>query len=109
MKNYVINDPKLSKDDLRKLVYTENVSTLLQDGLGKVLDGITSFEEIYKLIEIDDELDSRYEEDDYLQEDVVNNNIVNNENNINDTIVQEDNDDNFQNTEMLDLGLFKEE
>ena len=57
-----INDEKLPREELRKLVYTENVTTLLQDGLEKVLEGITSFNEIYKLIEIDDELDSHYEE-----------------------------------------------
>jgi type IV pilus assembly protein PilB len=55
-----INDENLQREDLRKLVYTENVTTLLQDGLEKVLAGITSFNEIYKLIEIDDELDSHY-------------------------------------------------
>jgi hypothetical protein len=58
-----INDENLQRDDLRKLVYTENVTTLLQDGLEKVLEGITSFNEIYKLIEIDDELDSHYSDD----------------------------------------------
>ena len=58
-----INDENLQRDDLRKLVYTENVTTLLQDGLEKVLEGVTSFNEIYKLIEIDDELDSHYSDD----------------------------------------------
>ena len=55
-----INDVNVGRDELRKLVYTENVTTLLQDGLEKVIEGITSFNEIYKLIEIDDELDSHY-------------------------------------------------
>ena len=41
------------KEDLRKLVYSENVHTLLQDGLIKVAQGLTSFEEIIKLIELD--------------------------------------------------------
>ena len=30
---------------------------MLQDGLYKVLDGTTSFEEIYRIIDIDDDLD----------------------------------------------------
>lgn len=59
-----INKANITRDELRKLVYTENVTTLLQDGLEKVLEGITSFEEIYKLVEIDNELDGLYNEDD---------------------------------------------
>ena len=43
------------KDDLRQLVYRNDVTTLLQDGLEKVLEGQTTFEEILKLIELDDE------------------------------------------------------
>ena len=58
-----INNTALGRDDLRKLVYTDKVTTLLQDGLEKVLAGITSFNEIYKLIEIDDALDSHYDTD----------------------------------------------
>ena len=58
-----INDENLPREELRKLVYTENVTTLLQDGLEKVIQGYTSFNEIYKLIEIDDELDSHYSEE----------------------------------------------
>ena len=58
-----INDEMLPREELRKLVYTRDVTTLLQDGLGKVLSGVTSFNEIYKLIEIDDELDSHYSEE----------------------------------------------
>ena len=43
------------KDELRKLVYQNDVTTLLQDGLEKVLEGYTTFEEVLKLIELDDE------------------------------------------------------
>lgn len=44
------------KDIIRNLVYGESdVTTMLQDGLEKVLQGYTSFEEIIKLIELDDE------------------------------------------------------
>ena len=46
----------IKKDDLKELVYKSNsVKTLLQDGLLKVANGFTSFEEIIKLIELDSE------------------------------------------------------
>ena len=45
----------VSKEELRNLVYKkENASTILQDGLKKVLEGKTSVEEILRLIEVDD-------------------------------------------------------
>ena len=44
-----------SKEELRKLVYQAGVNTLLQDGLEKVEQGYTTFEEILKLIELDDD------------------------------------------------------
>ncbi len=44
------------KDKLRELVYGgSDVITMLQDGLQKVLKGLTSFEEILKLIELEDD------------------------------------------------------
>ena len=43
----------VKKDDFRKLVYGENIYTLLQDGLIKVAQGLTTFEEIIRLIELD--------------------------------------------------------
>lgn len=43
------------KDRLRDLVYTNEVITLLQDGLEKVADGLTTIEELLKLIELDDD------------------------------------------------------
>ena len=45
----------IRKEDLRKLVYTSDVTTLLQDGLEKVIQGYTTFEELLKLIELDDD------------------------------------------------------
>ena len=62
-----INDKNVNREKLRELVYTKDVTTLLQDGLEKVLEGITTFEEIYKNVAIDNELDARYDED-YEQE-----------------------------------------
>lgn len=46
----------VKKEDLRSLVYNDDVITLLQDGLYKVIAGFTSFEEVLKLIEVDDEM-----------------------------------------------------
>lgn len=43
----------MQKEQLRKLVYTSDVTTLLQDGLEKVEEGLTTFEEVLKLIEFD--------------------------------------------------------
>ena len=45
----------IRKNQLRELVYKAGVTTLLQDGLEKVLEGETTFEEVLKLIELDDE------------------------------------------------------
>ena len=39
----------LRKEQLRKLVYTSDVTTLLQDGLEKVVEGYTTFEEVLKI------------------------------------------------------------
>lgn len=55
-----LNNEKLEREDLRKMVYTSNVITLLQDGLEKVLEGVTSFEEIYRIIEIDSDSTEDY-------------------------------------------------
>ena len=55
-----LNDENLEKDDLRRLVYTSNVTTLLQDGLHKVLNEQTTFEEIYRIIDIDSDSNEVY-------------------------------------------------
>ena len=44
-----------SKEELRDLVYGSDVDSLLQDGLAKVEEGITSMEELLKLIELENE------------------------------------------------------
>ncbi len=53
----------LSKSKLRELVFNENsqINTMLQDGLRKVLTGDTSFDEILRLIQLDDEKLNSYE------------------------------------------------
>jgi len=45
----------LKKDQLRKLVYSGDVVSLLQDGLEKVLLGYTTLEELLKIIELDND------------------------------------------------------
>ena len=49
---------KVSKSELRNMVYGEDVITLLQDGLYKVIAGFTSTEEVIKLVEADDEVNA---------------------------------------------------
>ena len=44
------------KEKLRELVYKTDVTTLLRDGLEKVVKGETTFEEILKLIELDNDV-----------------------------------------------------
>lgn len=44
----------MPKEKLRQLVYTSDVITLLEDGLQKVADGHTTFEELLRIIELDD-------------------------------------------------------
>ena len=64
-----LSNEEVKKEDLRKMVYRENNTiTLLQDGLDKVLKGYTTFEEIYKLIEIDDNLNIRMRENTFNEE-----------------------------------------
>ncbi len=43
------------RDKLRELVYQSDVNTLLEDGLEKVLMGLTTVEEVIKLIELEDD------------------------------------------------------
>lgn len=58
-----LSNENTKKEDLRQMVYRDNHTiTLLQDGLDKVLKGYTTFEEIYKLIEIEDDLDTKIAE-----------------------------------------------
>ena len=49
----------IRKEQLRHLVYSSDVTTLLQDGLEKVVEGETSFEEVLKLIELDNDDDPK--------------------------------------------------
>ena len=58
-----LNNEKLEKDDIRKMVYTGKTISMLQDALIKCLNGDTSFEEVYNAIEIETEEGDNYEEE----------------------------------------------
>ena len=45
----------IKRDKLRDLVYQSDVNTMLEDGLEKVLMGLTTVEEVLKLIELEDD------------------------------------------------------
>lgn len=49
-----LNNENITKEELSNLVYNDKIITMLQDALGKVVDGITSFEEVLRVIEIED-------------------------------------------------------
>ncbi len=49
----------VSKEDLRKLVYSKDVITMVQDGFYKVLAGFTTITEVLKLIDLDDEIEEK--------------------------------------------------
>ncbi len=51
-----------NKHELKELVYTGDVITLLQDGLNKVILGETTFEEILKIVDLENDMTS-YKED----------------------------------------------
>ena len=55
----LIADESLDKEELRKAVYgSGDTTTLLQDALQKVVDGHTTFQEIYRVVDIDVDLDN---------------------------------------------------
>ncbi len=57
IRDAITND--IRKEELRKLVYKKDSTiTLLEDGLTKVMEGLSSFEEILRVIDIDDDLGS---------------------------------------------------
>lgn len=58
----------VKKEKLRELVYKDHTITMLQDGLLKVIEGYTTFEEILKLIELDDEGDVASKDEIHLKD-----------------------------------------
>ena len=49
----------VTKEQLRKLVYSKDVITMIQDGFYKVLAGFTTITEVLKLIDLDDEIEDK--------------------------------------------------
>ena len=59
----LINDEMVDKEELRKAVYTEDTTTLLQDALEKVVAGYTTFKEVYRNVDIDFDLERTIREE----------------------------------------------
>jgi type IV pilus assembly protein PilB len=54
IRDAIVNN--MRKDELRNLVYNKSsVKSILQDGLMKVVNGLTSFEEILRIIDVDED------------------------------------------------------
>ncbi len=53
----LLSDEGTDKEKLREEIYTGDTTTLLQDALQKVLDGHTTFKEVYKTVDIDVDLE----------------------------------------------------
>ena len=51
-----INEGK-DRATLRNLIYKKNVKTLFQDGLIKVMEGITTMDEVFRLVDVGDDID----------------------------------------------------
>ena len=49
----------MNKEQLRKLVYSQDVISMIQDGFYKILAGFTTITEVLKLIDLDDEIDEK--------------------------------------------------
>ena len=55
----IITDKSLDKEVLRQEVYGGDTTTLLQDALLKVVEGYTTFKEVYKAVDIDFDLEKK--------------------------------------------------
>ena len=53
----MLADENTEKDDLKDAIYDGDTKTLLQDALEKVIAGYTTFQEIYRVVDIDIDLD----------------------------------------------------
>ena len=95
-----INDG-VRREKLRDMIYKKDVRTLFQDGLLKVIDGTTSIEEVFRLVEAEDDVDNIYtnEEEVKVKELHDNNKDENKDTNINniDTINNNNNINNIIN------------
>ena len=50
-----INEGK-PREDLHRMIYKQGTLTIFQDGMMKVLDGITTIEEIFRIVDEDDDI-----------------------------------------------------
>ncbi len=48
------------RSELRKMIYQQGVKTLFQDGLIKVINGVTSFDEVFRIVDVEDDEDNIY-------------------------------------------------
>ena len=55
----IISDENTDKDKMREEVYNGDTKTLLQDALEKVIKGFTTFKEVYKVVDIDLDLEKQ--------------------------------------------------
>ena len=53
----MISDENMDKEELKQEVYSGDTTTLLQDALLKVVEGYTTFKEVYKVVDIDFDLE----------------------------------------------------
>ncbi len=67
----LIADENTDKEILRKEVYSKDTTTLLQDALMKVVEGYTTFKEVYKVVDIDFDLERSIRKDVQAEERVI--------------------------------------
>lgn len=94
----------IRKEKLRELVYNSDVITLLQDGLEKVEAGYTTFEELLKIIELEE--DEKLAEASSLKQALVDTTITHNDEGLPKTtsseiILEEAPKDNLENTSVM--------
>jgi len=82
----------VKKEDLRDLVYDSGTISMLQDGLTKVINGDTTFEELIKAIDIDDSDLTSKGLTESLEIAEKNKDVLKNDNNIKKIVEQNDSD-----------------
>ncbi len=55
----LISDEEVDKDELKKAVYEGDTTTMLQDAFQKIIEGKTTFKEVYKVVDIDFDLERK--------------------------------------------------
>ena len=83
----------IPRDQLRKLIYTNDVKTLFQDGLLKVIDGTTTFEEVFKIVEVENDPSDIFNNDSNNNENIETDEDDNPFNNIREEVVDEETED----------------